>query len=179
MVRVRNIMGHLLRIFAVATIALIAVPAAELSSRESGKHLSQSTEPPSEATPEAPGGAREGTPATVIDNQEVEGIIGKNVRSSADEDMGRVIDILVDRKGQVRGAVIDFGGFLGVGNRKVAVDWNALHFPDSRKSDTITLDLTRDQVRLVPEYRRGTPLVILHAPEAQPATNAMSRGSDK
>jgi len=115
----------------------------------------------------------------VIDNQEVEGIIGKNVRSSADEDMGRVIDILVDRKGQVRGVVIDFGGFLGVGSRKVAVDWSALHFPDSRKSDTITLDLTRDQVRLAPEYRRGSPLVILHAPEAQPTTNAMSRGSDK
>ena len=43
--------------------------------------------------------------------------------------MGRVVDIVVDSAGQVRAAVIDFGGFLGVGSRKIAVDWNALHFP--------------------------------------------------
>ena len=115
----------------------------------------------------------------MIDNQQIEGIIGKSVRSSADEDMGRVIDVLVNRTGQVRGVVIDFGGFLGVGSRKVAVDWSALHFPDSRKSNNITLDLTRDQVRVAPEYRAGVPVVILRAPEAQPTTNAMSPGSDK
>ena len=57
--------------------------------------------------------------------------------------MGRVIDIVVDRTGQVRAAVIDFGGFLGVGSRKIAVDWNALRFaPTGSKYDRITLDLT-------------------------------------
>jgi hypothetical protein len=40
------------------------------------------------------------------------------------EDMGRIVDVIVDRSGQVRAAVIDFGGFLGVGSRKIAVDWN-------------------------------------------------------
>ena len=29
--------------------------------------------------------------------------------------MGRIVDIIVDRSGQVRAAVIDFGRFLGVG----------------------------------------------------------------
>ena len=43
--------------------------------------------------------------------------------------MGRIVDVLVDRRGQVRAAIIDFGGFLGVGSRKIAVDWSALHFP--------------------------------------------------
>ena len=42
--------------------------------------------------------------------------------------MGRIVDVIVDRSGQVRAAIIDFGGFLGVGSRKIAVDWNALHF---------------------------------------------------
>ena len=37
------------------------------------------------------------------------------VLSSAGENMGRVIDVVVDRSGQVRAAVIDFGGFLGRG----------------------------------------------------------------
>ena len=42
--------------------------------------------------------------------------------------MGRIVDVIVDRAGAVRAAVIDFGGFLGVGSRKIVVDWNALRF---------------------------------------------------
>jgi hypothetical protein len=56
--------------------------------------------------------------------------------------------------------IIDFGGFLGVGNRKIAVDWNALHFALDKK-DPIILDLTRDQVKAAPEYKDGRPLVLI------------------
>ena len=84
------------------------------------------------------------------------------MRSSADEDMGRIVDVLVDRAGQVRAAIIDFGGFLGVGSRRIAVDWNALHFPQpGTPGERIALDLTRDQVKAAPEYREGKPVVIL------------------
>ena len=51
--------------------------------------------------------------------------------SAANEDMGRVVDVIVKRNGEVRAAVIDFGGFLGVGSRTIAVDWSALRFPTS------------------------------------------------
>jgi hypothetical protein len=40
-----------------------------------------------------------GTPAVVLDDQEVSTILGKSVRSSADEDMGRIVDIIVSRDG--------------------------------------------------------------------------------
>ncbi|MFL4977027.1 MAG: PRC-barrel domain-containing protein [Xanthobacteraceae bacterium] len=107
--------------------------------------------------------------ATVLDQQDVQGILGRQVLSSAGQDMGRVIDIVVDRNGQVRAAVIDFGGFLGVGNRKVAIDWNALHFaPTGSKYDRITLNLTREQVSAAPEYKDGRPLVVLGAADSVP-----------
>ncbi|MFL5029276.1 MAG: PRC-barrel domain-containing protein [Xanthobacteraceae bacterium] len=107
--------------------------------------------------------------ATVLDQQDVQGILGRQVLSSAGQDMGRVIDIVVDRSGQVRAAVIDFGGFLGVGNRKVAIDWNALHFaPTGSKYDRITLNLTREQVSAAPEYKDGRPLVVLGAADSVP-----------
>jgi PRC-barrel domain protein len=107
--------------------------------------------------------------ATFLDQQDVQGILGRQVLSSAGEDMGRVVDIVVDRNGQVRAAVIDFGGFLGVGNRKVAVDWNALHFaPTGSRYDRITLELTRDQVKAAPEYKDGRPLVVLGTAEGLP-----------
>ena len=60
-------------------------------------------------------------------------MLGRDVRSPTDEDMGRIVDVIVDRAGAVRAAVIDFGGFLGVGSRKIVVDWNALHFGQRRQ----------------------------------------------
>jgi hypothetical protein len=101
---------------------------------------------------------------TILNKHEVAGVLGREVRSAADEDMGRIVDVLVDGSGQVRAAIIDFGGFLGVGSRKIAVDWNALHFPQPGKSgQRIALELTRDQVRTAPEYQEGKPVVVLGA----------------
>src|SRR5215470_18941335 len=56
---------------------------------------------------------------TVLGSREVQSIVGSEIRSAADEDMGRIVDVLVDGSGQTRAAIIDFGGFLGVGSRKV------------------------------------------------------------
>jgi hypothetical protein len=118
------------------------------------------------ATP--PASSPSGTPAVVLDDQEVSGIVGKSVRSSADEDMGRIVDV-----------IIDFGGFLGIGTRKIAVDWRALKFAPAGKPGAITLELTRNQVRVAPEYKRGEPLVVIGpagperpAPSSDAATTA-------
>jgi hypothetical protein len=113
----------------------------------------------------------DGTPATVIDDRDAEAILGKSVYSAASEDMGHIVDVVVKRNGEVRAAVIDFGGFLGVGSRKIAVDWSALRFPTSGPMDHINLELTRDQVRLAPEFKPGEPLVVLGSMEdVQPKT---------
>ena len=101
---------------------------------------------------------------TIIGARDAHGVLGRDVRSSSDEAMGRIVDVIVDRGGQVRAAVIDFGGFLGVGSRKIVVDWNALHFGRiASKRDSITLELTKDQVTAAPEYKEDTPIVVLGA----------------
>jgi hypothetical protein len=113
-----------------------------------------STAPAAPATPEV----------TVLNKHEVEGVLGREVRGPTDENMGHIVDVLVDRSGQVRAAIIDFGGFLGVGSRKVAVEWNALHFPvPGKPGGRITLELNRDQVNAAPAYQDGKPVVILGA----------------
>jgi hypothetical protein len=95
-----------------------------------------------------------------LDSREALGVLGRAVRSATNEDMGRIIDVIVDRAGTTRAAVIDFGGFLGVGRRRIAVDWNALHFV---RSDRVTLEMTRDQVKAAPEYQEGKPIIVLGA----------------
>ena len=98
----------------------------------------------------------------ILESHELQGILGKEVRSATGENMGRIVDAVVDRGGQVRAAIIDFGGFLGVGSRKIAVDWNALHFPrPDDKAGRVTLEFTRDQLKAGPEYQDGKPVVVL------------------
>jgi len=101
---------------------------------------------------------------TVIGARDAHGILGREVRSAANEDMGRIVDAIVDREGNVRAAVIDFGGFLGVGSRKIVVEWSALRFGGvSSKRDSITLELTKAQVSAAPEYKEDAPVIVLGA----------------
>src|SRR5216110_1893918 len=117
--------------------------------------------------PAPPDAAKEPPPppsVTVIGARDAHGILGREVRSAANENMGRVVDVIVDRAGVVRAAVIDFGGFLGVGSRKIVVDWSALHFARiANKRDSITLELNKEQVNAAPEYKEDAPLIVLGA----------------
>ena len=54
-----------------------------------------------------PDAAKEPAPppsVTVIGARDAHGILGREVRSAANEDMGRVVDVIVDREGNVRAA---------------------------------------------------------------------------
>ena len=122
-------------------------------------------EPPADVPTEVPVPPAQPAPsAVVLDTRDAQAILGKSVRSVAGEDMGRLVDVVVDRNGQPRAAVIDFGGFLGVGSRKIAVDWTVLKFlRDDGKQNVITVELTKDQVKAAPEFKEGSAIVILGA----------------
>jgi hypothetical protein len=141
-----------------AIVATIALGTAAASA--AGPQLAQATETPQDET--SGWAAPAGITTAVLKQQDIEPVLGRQVRSSAGEDMGRIVNVIVDRTGQVRAAIIDFGGFLGVGNRRIAVDWNAFHFGSAA---IITLDLTRDQVKAAPEYKDGRPLVLIGTAE--------------
>jgi hypothetical protein len=122
-------------------------------------------------------------PATAVVNAEVghiddplTSILGKNVRSPKGEDLGRVIDLLADPEGRVRVAIIDFGGFLGVGTRRIAVDWPLLHFTPGDKDKPLTLTVTREKLQSTPEYKgSSTPRVLMPPAAAPDAAGADSK----
>ena len=145
---------------AMAAAALLALTVAVTAAFAEEGAAPAETTPPADSAPPA---GKPATPeVTILNKHEVEGVLGRDVRSSTDENMGRIVDVLVDRSGEVRAAIIDFGGFLGLGSRKIAVDWNALHFPAPGKPGSrIALELTRDQVKAAPEYQEGKPVVVL------------------
>lgn len=132
-------------------------------------------QPPAAAqTPVPQPPQQQGTPATVLDTQDYESLLGKGVRGANGDEFGRIIDVVIDKDGRTRAAIIDFGGFLGVGSRKIAVDWRALRFNTDGKPGRISLQLSRNQVRVSPEYKAGEPIVVLGpaspaAPEGEQA----------
>lgn len=113
-------------------------------------------------------GEKTSVPATVIDDRQLESLLGIEARSATGENMGRVVDVFVDRGGDVRAAIIDFGGFLGLGTRQIAVDWRSLRFEPNGKAGTVVVNLTRDQLRVAPVYKSGEPIVLVGGPSVKP-----------
>jgi hypothetical protein len=85
------------------------------------------------------------------------GVLGKDVAGPDGKDLGPIVDVIVDVDGTPRAAVIDFGGFLGVGSRKIAVDWRLLNFAPDRADGQIWLSLGRAEIQAAPEYKPDSP----------------------
>jgi hypothetical protein len=106
-------------------------------------------------------------------------ILGRDVLSAKGEDMGRIVDVLFDEKGAPHAAVIDFGGFLGVGNRKIAVSWSALRFDLGEKKNVIALDLGREQLKAAPEFKpteSDKPIPVVAQPQSSPSETTPDSG---
>ena len=134
--------------------------------------------------PEPPSPAQTRTD-TVVDAQVGElrtsltSILGKKVAGPKGEDLGRVVDVLTDAEGRVRVAIIDFGGFLGVGTRRIAVDWPLLRFNPNAGDKTLMLSVTREKLQSAPEYKDSTSPRVLVPPPAAAAQDAADTGETK
>jgi hypothetical protein len=95
-------------------------------------------------------------------------ILGRPVVDAVGTEIGPIVDVLVDREGRPRAAVIDVGGFLGIGTRRVAVSWDTLRFGRGEQGQPrITDDLTLDEVAAAPEYRAADGPVTAIGPRAR------------
>jgi hypothetical protein len=102
---------------------------------------------------------------------EVINILGKKVRGTNNEDLGLVVDVVVDAEGNPRAAVIDFGGFLGVGSRKIAVDWRLLRFSPGIRDHPVSLSLGRPEIQAAPEYKPDAASAAMVGPPETPASS--------
>jgi hypothetical protein len=93
-------------------------------------------------------------------------ILGRQVLDQSGKAAGRIVDVLVDQDGQTRAAVVDVGGFLGLGQRRIAVAWRGLRFNPA--DGGITLLMPADQIGAAPEYKPAAAPVLLASPPPQP-----------
>jgi hypothetical protein len=131
------------------------------------------SKPRPEPPPAAPSAAAPAAPATdaevkPLDNPVVT-VLGKKVQGPKGEDLGRVVDVLADAGGRVRIAIIEFGGFLGVGNRRIAVDWSLLRFNPDDEAKPLILSVSRKKLQSAPEYKNTAQPQALMAPQVPAA----------
>lgn len=110
--------------------------------------------------PEVPPAARE-----TLEARAAFRTLGQDVKGVSGIVVAQLVNILVNPEGQPVAAILDYGGFLGVGKRRIAVAWRALQFTP----DGIGLALSREQLRGLPEFKEGEP-AVLAVPPAAPGT---------
>ncbi|MGN6487577.1 MAG: PRC-barrel domain-containing protein [Devosia sp.] len=102
-------------------------------------------------------------------------IIGKQVYSSTAKDaehIGDVNNLVVGPNGEIAAVVIGVGGFLGIGEKNVAVNYSELQWVVAEdNSERFVLPTTKDALEAAPEFKAEdqTP-----PPNAAPADNAMA-----
>jgi len=81
-------------------------------------------------------------------------LIGSTVRIDRDERIGSIDDIIIDEKGQLY-AILEVGGFLGLGGRRVALPYSNLKI-DSTSGTVIIPGASKEQLEKAPvyEYRK-------------------------
>lgn len=121
-----------------------------------------------DAKPLAPGEARETLPrlsdvkgpVTFVQAQSgsetrASKLIGVAVYGPDNRKIGEINDLLLDSNGGIRAAVIGVGGFLGVGEKDVAVPFNAIAISRNPGNDTVEkvmVELHRDQLNDAPRF---------------------------
>ncbi|MDF1606925.1 PRC-barrel domain-containing protein [Hoeflea sp. YIM 152468] len=109
---------------------------------------------------------------TVFSAEELtaDNLIGRTVYSANDENIGEVGDVLLTSDNKVEGFILDVGGFLGMGEKQVAVSPENLDIRADANGDlTLFTPFTEDQLEAQPEYSEDSwktdrDGVILRAP---------------
>lgn len=80
-------------------------------------------------------------------------LIGSRVRNPAGENIGEVNEVLLSPQGQVQAIVVGVGGFLGIGERNVAIAPQGYQLSrDSSGNMVITINATQEALRQAPAW---------------------------
>jgi sporulation protein YlmC with PRC-barrel domain len=79
----------------------------------------------------------------------------KSVYNAAGKSIGDLKDVLIDKDGKVSALVIGVGGFLGLGEKNVAVDFDYLQKNGGITPNRITLGMSEQDLRNAPKFERS------------------------
>jgi sporulation protein YlmC with PRC-barrel domain len=86
------------------------------------------------------------------DNLTVSDVYKQNVYDPQDNKIGDVSDVLLDKSGKVTAVIVGVGGFLGVGEKDVAVPFTALSFAEKDGKRYLVMNATKEALQTAPGY---------------------------
>jgi sporulation protein YlmC with PRC-barrel domain len=83
-------------------------------------------------------------------------LMGLNVVGSNNENIGSVSDLLVDEDGNIHAAIVGVGGFLGIGQKNVAISFETFDIArDENGKPEARLTLTKEELESAPEFKKA------------------------
>lgn len=80
-------------------------------------------------------------------------LIGHDVRNAADDTVGKVDDLLISAGDDVQRAILSVGGFLGIDDTLVAVDYDELMIGRRDGEDHVVYDTTENALKAMPAFK--------------------------
>jgi hypothetical protein len=92
--------------------------------------------------------------------------IGQPVTNEAGESIGNINDLLFDKSGRVGNVVIGVGGFLGIGEKNVAMAYDALSITaDANGKRVVQIAVSKAQLQSAPDFKATEKTVYMRAKE--------------
>ncbi|WP_404345094.1 PRC-barrel domain-containing protein [Vreelandella venusta] len=89
-------------------------------------------------------------------------LTGNQVHSSVenDEDIGTINDLIIDEDGKINAVVVGVGGFLGMGEKNVAIEWDSLELTKGEDAEeyVISVNASEEALEEAQEYERDGDL---------------------
>jgi hypothetical protein len=77
----------------------------------------------------------------------------QNVYDPSENKIGEIVDILVNKNGQVSAVIISAGGFLGMDTKDVAAPFTAIHVTMKDNKWWLTMNTTKEALKSAPGYK--------------------------
>jgi uncharacterized protein YdeI (BOF family) len=100
-------------------------------------------------------------------------LTGATVYSPQDEAIGDVNDVIVSRDGKVDGLVVGVGGFLGIGEKDVAIEITKIKMMDTEAGIKLVMDANKDELAAAPEFMSKTEMRAQNAAEQPGSTQGL------
>ena len=77
----------------------------------------------------------------------------QNVYDPSDTKIGEISDVLVNKDGKITAFVVSVGGFLGIGEKHVAVPFDNVHATERKGERWLTMNTTKDALKTAAGYK--------------------------
>ena len=83
----------------------------------------------------------------------VSNIHEQNIYHPQENKIGEVKDLMLDRNGKITAAILSVGGFLGVGEKDVAVAFDEIKATERNDKWWLTMNATKDELKNATGFR--------------------------